>query len=159
MAGNFFATAQELRLEDGHFLRARLQRVDGEWVDAEINLNEHIGNENGMCSTSRPQLSPRQLLTHHCLGSFQWNSSGFANSAEDIYLSIEGTGPVAVLRARLRKEDGEWENRDLNLSERLGNNDGGFHVSHLSHTCLDDVEEGFLPISELVANFEFPQWT
>ncbi|KAK6209077.1 Ubiquitin-conjugating enzyme E2 4 [Pestalotiopsis sp. IQ-011] len=106
MSGNFFATAQELRLEDGHFLRARLQRVDGEWVDAEINLNEHIGNENG---------------------SFQWNSSGFANSAEDIYLSVEGTGPVAVLRARLRKEDGEWENRDLNLSERLGNNDGGFH--------------------------------
>lgn len=48
MAGNFFATSEEIRLEDGHILRARLQRIDGEWVDAEINLNDHIGNENGM---------------------------------------------------------------------------------------------------------------
>lgn len=48
MAGNFFATSEEIRLEDGHRLRARLQRMDGEWVDAEINLNDHIGNENGM---------------------------------------------------------------------------------------------------------------
>ncbi|KAF7534207.1 hypothetical protein G7054_g6426 [Neopestalotiopsis clavispora] len=107
MAGNFFATAEGLRLEDNHFLRGRLQRIDGEWVDTEINLNEHIGNADGH---------------------FEWNSSGFADSAEDIYLSIEGTGPVAVLRARLRREDGEWESRDLNLSERLANNDGQFHV-------------------------------
>jgi hypothetical protein len=50
MAGNFFATAEGLRLEDNHFLRGRLQRIDGEWVDTEINLNEHIGNADGMFS-------------------------------------------------------------------------------------------------------------
>lgn len=48
MAGNFFATSENVRLEDRHYLRARLQRVDGEWVDSEINLNDHIGNDDGM---------------------------------------------------------------------------------------------------------------
>jgi hypothetical protein len=47
MAGNFFATSESIRLEDRHYLRARLQRFDGEWVDAEINLNDHIGNRDG----------------------------------------------------------------------------------------------------------------
>ncbi|KAI1851206.1 hypothetical protein JX266_003281 [Neoarthrinium moseri] len=106
MAGNFFATSQDIRLEDRHILRARLQRVDGEWVDAEINLNDHIGNDNGR---------------------FAWDSAGFADSAEDISVSVEGAGPVCVLRARLRNESGEWQDSDLNLSERMANNDGGFY--------------------------------
>lgn len=46
MSGNFFETAQGLRYEDGH-LKGQLQRIDGEWVDAELNLNEKIGNQNG----------------------------------------------------------------------------------------------------------------
>lgn len=45
---SFFDTARDIRLEDNHMLRATLQRVDGEWVQAEINLNDHIGNDNGM---------------------------------------------------------------------------------------------------------------
>ncbi|KAI1336122.1 Cyanovirin-N [Xylariaceae sp. FL0016] len=106
MAGNFFATSQDIRLEDGHILRARLQKVDGEWVDAEINLNDHIGNENGR---------------------FAWDSAGFADSAEEIRCDVEGAGPVCVLRARLRDENGDFQDSDLNLSERMGNNDGCFH--------------------------------
>lgn len=51
---------------------------------------------------------------------------GFADSAEDIRVSIEGGGPVCVLRARLRTVDGEWQDSDLNLSERMANNDGQF---------------------------------
>ncbi|KAK8117592.1 cyanovirin-N [Apiospora kogelbergensis] len=102
---SFFDTARDIRLEDGHMLRASLQRVDGEWQDAEINLNDHIGNENGR---------------------FCWDSNGFSESSEGIWCSIEGTGPVCVLRGRLRNADGELCECDLNLSERLGNNDGNF---------------------------------
>merc|ERR1712137_522472 len=106
MAGNFFQTAQNIRLEDRHILRASLQRVDGEWQDAEIDLNQFIGNEDGH---------------------FQWDSAGFSDSAEDIWFSVEGDGPVGILRAKLRTVDGELVDRDLNLSERLGNNDGNFN--------------------------------
>ncbi|KAH6653228.1 cyanovirin-N family protein [Truncatella angustata] len=128
MAGNFFQTAQEIRVDDGHFLRGRLQRVDGEWVDAEINLNDHLGNNNGMCTlTSTFRDTPSTNVSGK--GHFAWDSAGFANSAEDIRLSIEGDGPVAVLRARLRNENGEWQDSDINLSERLGNNNGGFYWS------------------------------
>ncbi|ORY65802.1 Cyanovirin-N [Pseudomassariella vexata] len=102
----FFSSAQELRLEDNHILHAKLRKVDGEWVDAHIDLNAWIGNDNGR---------------------FHWDGADFADSAENIRLSIEGDGPVAVLRADLRNIDGEMVGADLNLSERLGNNDGSFH--------------------------------
>ncbi len=46
---SFHYTAEEgsIRVEDNHILKARLQRADGEWQDAEIDLNNHIGNDNG----------------------------------------------------------------------------------------------------------------
>ena len=44
----FYHTAENIRIEDGHMLRARLQRADGEWNDAEIDLNACIGNDNGV---------------------------------------------------------------------------------------------------------------
>lgn len=43
----FHYSAEDIRIDDGHLLRARLQRADGEWNDAEIDLNNHIGNDNG----------------------------------------------------------------------------------------------------------------
>lgn len=52
---------------------------------------------------------------------------GFSDSAEEIWFSVEGDGPVGILRAKLRTQDGELVDRDLNLSERLGNNDGNFN--------------------------------
>jgi hypothetical protein len=44
---SFHYSAEDIRIDDGHILRARLQRGDGEWQDAEIDLNQHIGNDNG----------------------------------------------------------------------------------------------------------------
>ena len=43
----FHHSAEDIRIDDGHMLRARLQNVEGEWIDAEIDLNQHIGNDNG----------------------------------------------------------------------------------------------------------------
>jgi hypothetical protein len=47
---SFHYSAEDIRIDDGHILRARLQRGDGEWNDAEIDLNNHIGNDNGTFS-------------------------------------------------------------------------------------------------------------
>jgi len=43
----FHHSAEDIRIDDGHMLRARLQTVGGEWNDAEVDLNNHIGNDNG----------------------------------------------------------------------------------------------------------------
>lgn len=43
----FHLSAEDVRIEDNHILKARLQRGDGEWNDAEIDLDSHIGNDNG----------------------------------------------------------------------------------------------------------------
>lgn len=46
---NFHHTCEipSIRIDDGHILRCRVAREDGEYVDAEINLNSCIGNDNG----------------------------------------------------------------------------------------------------------------
>jgi hypothetical protein len=49
----------------------------------------------------------------------------FSDSAEEISFAMEGDG-VPILRAGLRNMDGELVYRDINLSERIGNNDGNF---------------------------------
>jgi hypothetical protein len=49
---SFHYSAQDIRVDDGHILRARLQRGDGEYNDAEIDLNDHIGADNGTAANS-----------------------------------------------------------------------------------------------------------
>jgi hypothetical protein len=50
---SFHYSAEEIRIDDGHILRARLQRGDGEWNDSEIDLNNHIGVDNGTIYIAR----------------------------------------------------------------------------------------------------------
>lgn len=103
---SFHLTAEDIRIEDGHFIRANLRNEAGEMVFSEVDLNAHIGNENGH---------------------FKWDSSNFSETAENIRFDIEGGGQVPVLRAALRGLDGEMYERDLNLAERIENHDGRFH--------------------------------
>lgn len=49
----------------------------------------------------------------------------FAGSAEEIHLSLEGEN-LPILRAQLKNVEGELRAADMNLSERIGNNDGHF---------------------------------
>ncbi|KAH3962143.1 hypothetical protein HBI25_218840 [Parastagonospora nodorum] len=105
MTMTFHYSAEDIRVDDGHILRARLQRADGEYNDAELDLNNHIGNDNG---------------------SFVWDGEGFSGSAENVHFSIEGDGEVPVLRATLFDGDGNGTECDLNLGERVSNNDGNF---------------------------------
>ncbi|KXX75652.1 Cyanovirin-N [Madurella mycetomatis] len=105
---SFHASASNIRVDDGHILRARLQKADGELVDAELDLNGCIGNSDG---------------------NFEWGGVNFSHSAEDISFEMEGDDNVPVLRASLKPLEGDPIPRDINLSERIGNNDGSFEFS------------------------------
>jgi hypothetical protein len=51
---SFHYSAEDIRVEDNHILKARLQRADGEWEDSEIDLNNFLGNDNGQSRTAMP---------------------------------------------------------------------------------------------------------
>lgn len=63
------------------------------------------------------------------IGCFCWDGVNFADSAQDVHFSIEGGGEVPILRATLSDGNDEPCQRDLNLSERICNNDGQFIFS------------------------------
>ena len=48
----FHSSAEEIRVDDGHILRAKLRNGNGDLVDAEIDLNQFIGNDGGKDRTS-----------------------------------------------------------------------------------------------------------
>ncbi|KAK1758821.1 Cyanovirin-N [Echria macrotheca] len=102
---SFHLSSTDIRVDDGHILRARLDNGGGEHVDAEFDLNTVLGNNNG---------------------NFEWGGSDFSHSAEEVTFSIEGDESVPVLRARLRNMEGNAEWRDVNLSERITNQGGSF---------------------------------
>ena len=102
---SFHASAQDIRVEDGHMLRATLFNANGEPVEAEFDLNSVIGNDNG---------------------NFVWGSGDFSGSAEEISFSLEGVDSVPILRANLADVEGNFEHRDINLAERIGNDNGNF---------------------------------
>jgi hypothetical protein len=63
------------------------------------------------------------------IGNFFWGGQGFSGSAQNIEFNIEGNGSVPVLRASLFDGEGNTQERDINLGERIGNNDGNFSYS------------------------------
>lgn len=62
-------------------------------------------------------------------GQFEWEGAGFSGSASDISLELEGDDSVPVLRATLNNAEDEPVEANVNLSERLGNNNGSFDFS------------------------------
>ncbi|RHZ65667.1 CVNH domain-containing protein [Aspergillus thermomutatus] len=102
---SFHLSAEDIRIEDNHVLVARLRNSNGDLQDAQIDLNHFLGNDNGH---------------------FQWEGVNFSESAEDVHFAIEGGGEVPVLRARLANTEGEYQDADVNLSERVINVDGHF---------------------------------
>ncbi|KAL4947424.1 Cyanovirin-N [Aspergillus filifer] len=102
---SFHHSAMGIRVEDGHRLLAQLETGDGEWVDAEFDLNQILGNNNGY---------------------FEWDGTEFSHSAEEISFDTEGEENVPVLRALLRNDEGELVRADVNLAERIGNDNGNF---------------------------------
>ncbi|KAJ6110786.1 Cyanovirin-N [Penicillium sp. IBT 16267x] len=99
---SFHESATNIELEDGHILKARLRDGEGEEREAEMDLNQIIGNDNG----------------HFC-----WDGENFKESATGIELSIEGPG-IPVLRANLFDVEGEEIEANINLAERISNENG-----------------------------------
>jgi hypothetical protein len=48
----FHASATSIELEDGHILKATLRNEEGDEVESELDLNDIIGNNNGMSCCS-----------------------------------------------------------------------------------------------------------
>ncbi|KAK3368397.1 Cyanovirin-N [Podospora didyma] len=101
---SFNTFAENIRLDDGHILRAGLLNADGNVNQAEVDLNQFLGNNNG---------------------AFEWSGENFSGSAQNISFSIEGDN-VPVLRAELADADGNFHGADINLAERIGNDNGNF---------------------------------
>ncbi|KAK1143416.1 hypothetical protein N8T08_006744 [Aspergillus melleus] len=102
---SFHHSAEDIEIEDNHVLVAKLADGEGELQDASIDLNNYIGNNNG---------------------SFEWEGQNFSETAEDVEFHIEGDGDVPVLRAKLNNEEGEQVDADINLGERIVNDNGAF---------------------------------
>ncbi|ODM15310.1 Cyanovirin-N [Aspergillus cristatus] len=102
---SFHLTGQEIRVEDNHILVALLQNEDGQWIESSIDLDEFVGNDNGH---------------------FQWDGKNFSQTASNVHFAIEGGADVPVLRGDLQDFEGNWNSRDLNLSERVVNVNGHF---------------------------------
>ena len=47
---SFQVDAQDVRVDEGHILRAKIRNGNSDLVDAEIDLNQCIGNSNGISS-------------------------------------------------------------------------------------------------------------
>ncbi|OJJ60396.1 hypothetical protein ASPSYDRAFT_42125 [Aspergillus sydowii CBS 593.65] len=105
---SFHESATNIRLEDDHILVADLENEEGESVEATFDLDEVLGNADGQ---------------------FHWEGGGFSGSASDISFELEGDDSVPVLRATLANEEGEPVEANVNLAERLGNNNGSFNFS------------------------------
>ncbi|ROV94269.1 hypothetical protein VMCG_08623 [Cytospora schulzeri] len=101
---NFHHTAEipSIRVENGHMLHARIIKADGEHVHSQFNLDRCIGNQDGH---------------------FAWGGENFSQTARDIRFHIEGENQP-ILRASLEQVNGEWHDRDINLTERIMNRDG-----------------------------------
>ena len=102
---SFHLSAEDIRIEDNHILRARLRNENGDWEEAELDLDQYLGNRDGM---------------------IHWDGQAFSRSAENVTFSIEGGGQVPVLRTFLRSIEGEEFSRDVNLAERIQNQNGRF---------------------------------
>jgi hypothetical protein len=122
---SFHASASNIRVDDGHILRATLLNEEGEAVKAEFDLNTAIGNNDGTkISFLFGLLDPSTY--HYSPGDFKWGGVNFSHSAENISFDLEGDDQVPVLRAALRNVDGELVWSDINLGERISNKDGSF---------------------------------
>lgn len=97
---SFWESSQEVRLEEtdqGHVLFAKCLNGSDEWCDSQINLNEHLGNNNG---------------------EFERGSGGFSQSSALVRLE----GPEIV--CLLYDGDNNPIERRINLNEFVGNDNG-----------------------------------
>lgn len=63
-------------------------------------------------------------MSNDAQGHFCWGGENFQGSASDISFELEGDDEVPVLRAKLANLEGEEIEANINLAERIGNDNG-----------------------------------
>lgn len=144
---SFHTSASNIRVDDGHILRARLRNTNGDEVDAELDLNSCIGNNEGRFQwggRGTSFIDPFRLTIslgglNHVIVHSQVSLTtlppvlDFASSAENIYFSLEGDYQVPVLRARLSGSNGPLD-ADVNLAECISNQNGSLSFCESTRT-------------------------
>ena len=94
---SFSKSAQKTHLK-GAFLHSTCRRVDGSWNDNNIDLDRYIGNDNGV---------------------LVWDGENFFSSCENVTIH-DGH----QLKCKARRVDGSWNQTEINLDDKIGNNNG-----------------------------------
>jgi len=119
---NFNMTAKDLQLVDAT-LSARLQTRENTWLEASVDLSDHLTNEDGHLMIAEVHRSDK---------------SGFSESCRNAVVHGE------VLHAECLTLTGGFRNSSINLDECIGNSDGEFRWgwSNFSTTAQDVHLEG-----------------
>ncbi|KAK7039079.1 hypothetical protein VNI00_010243 [Paramarasmius palmivorus] len=153
-ASGFLSGARSISL-DGSILNAELQRKSGEWIDASINLDLCVENQNGklefvipsdritvsasamhlsgsilqgLCIHSDGKLYPSEIdLNEH----YANNNGRFASNDRGFYhtskdLKVNISNEGVILRGKLRDDSGRWRSAKVDLSVCIVNMGGGF---------------------------------
>lgn len=123
-------TARSIGFQGPSTLIAELQKADGTWQYAKINLDQYLGNSAGMGLLLSIYTTMR--INHGlCLGKFQWNGNNFSATAR--YVRVEDRRPGAFeiwILGALQLPNGEWPDdpnaAGLNLTNAMRNNNGEF---------------------------------
>lgn len=99
---SFSLSSQNILVKGGK-LQAQSKRMDGTWNASTINLDLHIGNNNG---------------------NLEWDGENFSHSCQNIQLK-DGH----VLKADAKAKDGSWHSSTLDLNSRIGNNNGNLEYN------------------------------
>ncbi|KAI1207915.1 Cyanovirin-N [Annulohypoxylon truncatum] len=107
----FSLTSKQVELR-GSWLAAILQKDDGSWTFSKLNLNEHVGNNDG---------------------SFDVTIDKWYNSAEHWSCHLQGP----FLRAQLKTREGAWApETSVNLDLFIRNKDGSLEFQKLNDSLL-----------------------
>lgn len=94
---SFSKSAQNTHLKGSH-LHATCRRVDGSWNETKIDLDRHIGNDNGV---------------------LVWGGENFLSSCQNVTIQNGHK-----LKCEARRINGTWNHTEINLDDKLGNNNG-----------------------------------
>ncbi|KAF9177428.1 hypothetical protein BGZ51_008769 [Haplosporangium sp. Z 767] len=129
----FMHSSRNVRLDSdaSNVLRADLQRNNGSWRDASIDLNMFLGNIDGK---------------------FTWERKDFQGSAREIKLK------ESVLSAELCKIDGSWVSDSFDLRDVIMNNDGVFQAVNVPIILAIPDDQQNIVLKQLEQQFANPDF-
>ncbi|KAI5285890.1 hypothetical protein KEM55_000473 [Ascosphaera atra] len=102
---SFQNSARNIELKDGHILKAQLADEQGDYHDAEFDLDTVLGNNKGV---------------------LEWSGGLFSHSAKDVIVEQAGPHAPPIIKASLGDGNGGVRAVEANLGDRLYNENGKF---------------------------------